>query len=697
MPEVILNNLRFDARPDRTDFRDRDYRPPLRSLPAEYPPAAAVATLLPRYTKDDMILDQGTEGACTGFGLAAVVNYLFWRQLRVTDKDLTSAPPAKVSERMLYHLARFCDEWEGEDYDGSSCRGAIKGWHHHGVCGADLWRYRNAQGEAKFVPPASGWEADAARRPLGAYYRIDKGSVADMQAALAEVGAIYLSAEVHDGWFSGGLQAVPGLDLPVIGPMPANGKTGGHAFAIVGYNIHGFIVQNSWGPSWGAGGFAILPYAEWTARGSDAWVAVMGAPTLTPAPQYQSPVSLTELSASHVALLGAAADRLAAPRPGGVAPWTPDDGYRHAVVLGNNGIVVNRDVTASDALASLRRAVLDAPQAWLAKNHSDDLVFYAHGGLNAEAAGLARTRIMGPYFDANGAYPVFFIWKTGFLESLEGIVGDAVKGVLPAGAWRDVLESIKDAAKEARDRAVEAACQRVLVRAVWSEMKQNAYAAAHETNATLVLTVQHLAALKKARPTLRIHLAGHSAGAIFLGFLTEQLGLAGLRAESLTLFAPACSVPFALKYYRPALEAGVLPKARTVFEILTDELEQGDSVGPYGKSLLYLVSRALEDYHKTPLVGMAQSWQQYVAEPGKHPFGNEDLCRAVNQWVTFWNGTPPPVTPQTGRTVFDGEGDIPAAHGAFDNDLKVLTRTIQRIRGGNGAALPQPVTNLHGF
>jgi hypothetical protein len=54
------------------------------------------------------------------------VNYLFWRRLRVDRKDRISPPPAKVSERMLYHLARFYDEWEGEDYGGSNCRGAIK-------------------------------------------------------------------------------------------------------------------------------------------------------------------------------------------------------------------------------------------------------------------------------------------------------------------------------------------------------------------------------------------------------------------------------------------------------------------------------------------------------------------------------------------------------------------------------------------
>jgi hypothetical protein len=71
---------------------------------------------LPAYRQDGMILDQGTEGACTGFGLAAVVNYLLWTAARSRRDRM----PAKVSTRMLFHLARFYDEWPGEDYQGSS-------------------------------------------------------------------------------------------------------------------------------------------------------------------------------------------------------------------------------------------------------------------------------------------------------------------------------------------------------------------------------------------------------------------------------------------------------------------------------------------------------------------------------------------------------------------------------------------------
>src|SRR5215831_8045772 len=199
MPAVTLKGMCFDARPDRVDLRDLPYRPGLRSLPPRYPDHASIARYLQQYKNDRMILDQGQEGACTGFGLAAVINYLLWREPRLVSNK-KKAPP-KVSERMLYQLAKFYDEWAGEDYQGSSCRGAMKGWHHHGVCSADYWPYRDAQGNVTFVKPGDGWDRDAAQRPLGVYYRIDKDSIVDMQSAIVEVGAIYVSAQVHDGWF----------------------------------------------------------------------------------------------------------------------------------------------------------------------------------------------------------------------------------------------------------------------------------------------------------------------------------------------------------------------------------------------------------------------------------------------------------------------------------------------------------------
>ena len=117
---------KLDARPDTTDFRDAMYVPTLIEVPTHIPLGDYLEYEVP-------ILDQGREGACTGFGLAAVANYLQLRRKVVPDK-------VPVSARMLYHMARRYDEWPGEDYEGSSARGAMKGWHKHGVCREELFR-----------------------------------------------------------------------------------------------------------------------------------------------------------------------------------------------------------------------------------------------------------------------------------------------------------------------------------------------------------------------------------------------------------------------------------------------------------------------------------------------------------------------------------------------------------------------------
>lgn len=695
MAKAKIKGRLLDARPDRLDLRDFPYRPPLRSLPHEYPDPALLKRLFPRYAADKMVLDQGQEGACTGFGLAAVVNYLRWSRMKLAKPRARKAPP-KVSARMLYHLARFYDEWPGEDYDGSSCRGALKGWHRHGVCEDRLWPYRNKAGDVVFIEPTDGWDRNATQCPIGVYYRIDKGSVVDMQAAIHEVGAIYCSGNVHDGWFPTKFPLRGGIACIEAEPQAEN--TGGHAFALVGYNRHGFIVQNSWGPTWGTKGFAILPYEDWVERGTDAWAVVLGAPIeLAESPHYHENEALSVRASSG--RVTSISRRPSAPSvSSAVAPWDRDNAYRHSIVLGNNGTLVNRNISRQ-AISAFEHVVVEAPTEWCGKGPSR-IVIYAHGGLNAEDESVKRIQVMAPYFLANGAYPLFFTWRTGALESLEGIFDDIKEGVEPRGALRDVWRVVKDTIGEARDRAVEVACQTAGVKAIWSQMKQNARAACtmrqpiagadglvKQEDATLVLLAKALERLQKALPKLEIHLVGHSAGSILLGHLFDALDGRAVHVSSCTLYAPACTVQFALDHYVPAVEKGLLRKQDLHVELLSDERECADRVGPYGRSLLYLVSRALEDQHKTPLLGMATAW-----EPSKRSEYSSDpaVQRSLKLWQAFW-GTVRAPREVTEAQVSNGVERIPSSHGAFDNDVAVVTRTIERIVG---RPLKHPVDRL---
>ena len=90
----------LDARPDTLDFRDRMFEPTLVEVPVRRP--------LQEYRRIGIpILDQGAEGACTGFGLSTVVHCLLRTRKVVPDR-------AQVSPRMLYDMARRYDEWPGE-------------------------------------------------------------------------------------------------------------------------------------------------------------------------------------------------------------------------------------------------------------------------------------------------------------------------------------------------------------------------------------------------------------------------------------------------------------------------------------------------------------------------------------------------------------------------------------------------------
>ena len=161
----------LNVRNDPPDDRDREYRPALVRLKSETD------------NRDPkLVLDQGTEGACTGFGLAAVVDVL---------NHARGNGSFEASPRMFYEMAKKHDEWPGEEYAGSSCRGAIRGWRNMGVCSAKEWPYKaNAPGSLTIARAIRARE-----NTLGAYYRL-RPEISDYHAAINEVGAIYVSARI---------------------------------------------------------------------------------------------------------------------------------------------------------------------------------------------------------------------------------------------------------------------------------------------------------------------------------------------------------------------------------------------------------------------------------------------------------------------------------------------------------------------
>jgi hypothetical protein len=605
---------KLDARRDTLDFRDRMFEPTLIEVPVRRPLENFLAAGVP-------ILDQGAEGACTGFGLATVVHYLLRTRKVVPDRDT-------VSPRMLYDMARRYDEWPGEKYDGSSARGAMKGWHKHGVCSVDHWHYKGPQSKPKYGVRFE----DALRRPLGAYLRVNHKDIIAMHSAISEVGILYATGEVHSGWDEIGSDGIIKYGATV-------DALGGHAFAIVAYDEHGFWIQNSWGMDWGYQGFGLVSYDDWLANGSDVWVARLGAPI-----ELRSYDSVSR--GVSVASAGSRSYMFSDLRP-------------HIISLGNDGLLRTEGTygTSTDDVDEIFAHVQEQAAT---RPH---LLLYAHGGLVAEDSAIQKVAdLRGPLLEA-GVYPLSLVWKTDFWTTLTNILHDSVARRRPEG----FLDATKDFMLDRLDDALEPLARIVGGKAQWDEMKQNATLASGPGGG-LIHVAKAIAALVRAHPTLKVHMVGHSAGSILLGGLLPRL-TKGVVVETCTLWAPACTMDVYRKQYLPAIRTKQIRNFGLF--TLTDKAEQDDNCGKiYHKSLLYLVSHAFEarlrepSFRKTvddgsePILGMAKFVEQLPK------------AERPSDWVLAPNARP------KGR-----DASAATAHGAFDDDPGTLQATLARILG----------------
>jgi pimeloyl-ACP methyl ester carboxylesterase len=590
-----LSGYPLTATPDSPDFRDFSYQPAL-------VPLKPYLRRPPRL----QVLDQGNEGACTGFALAAVINLLNDQRGR----------RYRVSPRMLYEAARRFDEWPGEEYEGSSCRGAIKGWYTMGVCREEHWRYDPARPGELTVARAK----KARENTLGAYYRLHH-RLSDFHAALNEAGVIFVSADVHAGW---DLKAVKN------GTIPRRAEViGAHAFAIVGYNSQGFLVQNSWGRQWGSTGVAVWSYEDWQDNIRDAWVLRLALPT--PQVWHKPP--------------NAYSARLDDPEQIGRSP-TRAEIAGHFVHIDDGRFHEHGRYWST--LADVRQT---AELVARSKKY-DHLLIYAHGGLNSPEDSARRIGAMKEVFKANRVYPYHVMYDTGLMEEL-----------------KDVLLGRKDETRarvggfdEWFDRLIERGT-RTPGRALWREMKHGARSPFAPAGAGVAVLEAFRAAFLAAGEWKQLHLVGHSTGAILLAYLLEALEALGptRRVRTCSLMAPAATIDLFHSHYRPLLgpQTPFGVDQMTVYN-LTDQLERDDNVAAvYRKSLLYLVSRAFEEQTPAPLLGMQT-----------HSAPLPDLAPGVLE-VLYSSGPGP------------GVRSASTSHGGFDNDPHTMNDVLRRVLGAD--------------
>jgi hypothetical protein len=278
----------------------------------------------------------------------------------------------------------------------------------------------------------------------------------------------------------------------------------------------------------------------------------------------------------------------------------------------------------------------------------DHLVIYAHGGLNTlgNEANRIATWKRADIWGRNKIYNFHLMWGSGFIDEVFGGFSQTPAGrVGGLGNWDFLFEA--GLGKEVGTRA-------------WRNMKQDAYVAFFDVpgyDGGYRGLRPLFEGLDKAKKRPKLHLVGHSAGAIVLGNLLgafDRFKLKNIDIESVHLMAPACTVPFFKDHYDTFAKE---LKDKIYLYNLTDPYEFDDTVSAdiplvpqYSHSLLYLVSRAFETEPNMPLAGMAK----YKKEMPK--------TKLVTDYFPNGNG---------GST----------SHGGFDNDVKTLSSIMSRVLG----------------
>lgn len=213
----MVTKRTFDWKP-QFDPKSRDYS--VRGLIARAP--RRVDTLW----KVGPILDQGSEGACVGFGWTAQT------LASPFESDLTQIPDDSVPKDPtpfalhVYRRAQKIDQWPGENYEGTSVLAGAKVMKRYDLIASYSWAF----------------------------------SLDDVIDGIIAKGPVVLGIPWHESMYQ-----APGGKVSVFGK-----EVGGHCILAVGYRnssdkFNGepsVILQNSWGPSWGENGLAEISLTD---------------------------------------------------------------------------------------------------------------------------------------------------------------------------------------------------------------------------------------------------------------------------------------------------------------------------------------------------------------------------------------------------------------------------------------------------
>lgn len=341
--------------------------------------------------------------------------------------------------------------------------------------------------------------------------------------------------------------------------------------------------------------------------------------------------------------------------------------------LSNDGCYNNAESDLDELVARIGNWIGGAPKP--------RLVFFAHGGLVDERSGLGIAIRDHSWWLANGVYPVFFVWETGFLEVFQQKQREL--------AARNIITDASDALLEITlgPTAGKPTWDRIKTSALLSSAADTATGfpgGAHRFVTKLAARLKVHSATPGATP-VGLHAVGHSAGSIFhchyLPALTTALTAAGVlrsKIDTVAFLAPAVRVDLFKSHLMP-----LVPGAIGKFALFTMDrpTELDDNVVKiYRKSLLYFVRNACEEpVHATPILGLEESVRS-----------DTDL----SAWFGLTGGVPAAgvnVVWSPTSTVSGPSAMRSRTHGGFDNDAPTMNSVMYRILALPASAdLPLP-------
>jgi len=232
---------RYGWIPDLPDVRDRTYQAPRPTGPL--PKATDLRAGCPP------VYDQGDLGSCTANAIGAAVEF--------DERKQKIRQPYTPSRLFIYYNERALEGTIATD-SGAMIRDGIKVVAGQGTCPEPMWPYV----PAKFAdrPPAPCYKVGKTH-PAVQYTRLPQ-DLAQLKACLASGYPFVFGFTVYESLESD--QVAHSGVVPM--PDPAETSLGGHAVMAAGYDDASsrFLVRNSWGASWGMGGYFTIPYAYLT-------------------------------------------------------------------------------------------------------------------------------------------------------------------------------------------------------------------------------------------------------------------------------------------------------------------------------------------------------------------------------------------------------------------------------------------------